>query len=63
MPLEQLGAEHLLEPLDLLADGRLREVEQAGGARHAARLDDGNEGAQQGDIDVATHGSTLSLSD
>ena len=58
MPLEQLGAEHLLEALDLLADGRLREVEQVGGARDAARLDDGNEGAQQGDIDVATHGST-----
>ena len=58
MPLEQLGAEHLLQSFDLLADGRLREVEQAGGARHAARLDDGNEGTQQGDIDVAAHGFT-----
>jgi hypothetical protein len=58
MALEQLRTEHLLQALDLLADGRLREVEQPGGARHAARLDDGDEGAQQGDIDVAAHGLT-----
>ena len=54
--LEQLRAEQLLQALELLADGSLREVEKRGGARDAARLDDGNEGAQEADVDVAAHG-------
>ena len=40
-----LGLE--LKPLDLLAHGRLREVEPLGGAVEAAAIGDGNEGAQQ----------------
>ena len=56
--LEQLGVEQLLQPLQLLADGRLRQVEDLRGSRHAARLDDGYEGAQQGDVDVASHGDS-----
>ena len=54
--LEQLRAEQLLQALELLADGRLREVQERGGARDAAPLHDGHEGAQEGDVDVAAHG-------
>jgi hypothetical protein len=54
--LEQLGAEQVLKPLELLADRRLGQVEQRSGARHAAGLDHGDESAQQRGVDVAVHG-------
>ncbi len=50
---EQLDAEQLLEPLQLLADGGLREVQQVRRAGDAAGLDDCNERTQQSDIDVS----------
>ena len=56
MTFEQLGAEQFLEPLELLADRRLRYVEQRCCAGHAAGLDHRHEGAQQRGIDVAVHG-------
>ena len=51
--IEQLDAEQLLEPLQLLADGGLREVQKVRGAGDAAGLDDRYERTQQPDIDVA----------
>jgi len=59
MALEQLDAEQLLEPLELLADRGLRQVEERGGAGDAAGLDHGHEGAQQSRIDVAVHRGLL----
>ena len=50
--IEQLDAEQLLEPLQLLADGGLGEAQKVRGARDAAGLDDGNERTQQPDIDI-----------
>jgi hypothetical protein len=43
----QLAAEELLEPLDLGADGGLRDAEQLRGAGEAAHVDDRDEGAQE----------------
>ena len=45
--------EHLLEPLDLHRDRRLREVELRRGAGDAAEVVDRDEGAQRGEIEVA----------
>jgi hypothetical protein len=59
MAFEQLGTEQFLEPLELLADRRLRQVEQRRGGGHAARLDHRHEGAQQRGVDVAVHGSSI----
>jgi hypothetical protein len=56
MALEQLGAEQLLQPLELLADRGLGQVEERRGSRHAAGLDHGHEGAQERSVDVAVHG-------
>src|SRR5690242_13075773 len=39
-----------LETLDLLADGRLRQVEPFGGTMKAAAIGDGNEGPEQFEI-------------
>ncbi len=43
LPFEQLVADHVLEQLDLRADGGLREPQLVGGARHAAFPHDGPE--------------------
>ena len=42
-----------LQSLDLLADGRLRQVEPLGGAVETAAIGDGHEGAQQFEIQHA----------
>ena len=55
--LEQLGAEQFLQPLELLADRGLGQVEEGGCSGHAAGLDHRHEGAQQRGIDVAVHGA------
>src|SRR5258707_41423 len=44
-----------LQPLDLLADGRLREIEPPGGPVKAAVIGDGNEGAEQFEIEHGIH--------
>ena len=45
--LEELAADELFEPSELKADGGLRPVEALSDARHAAFLDQKNEGSQQ----------------
>jgi hypothetical protein len=44
-----------LEPPDLVADGRLRQVQPLGGAREAAGFLDGHEGSQQRRVEI--HGN------
>ena len=56
-PVEERPADLILEPLDGLADGRLRAVERLGRGREAALPDDGQEGFQLGEF----HGNTISL--
>lgn len=57
---EKLRAEQLLQTLDLLADRGLRQIEQAGGLRDTAGLDDGDEGSEQTNVDVARQVGLLS---
>jgi hypothetical protein len=52
---KQRGAEHAFEPLDLHADRRLRAVHRRRGFRETARLDHGDEGAQQIDVEFRVH--------
>ena len=52
---EQAAFEGVFEPLDLLADGALREVQRVGGHRHAGVFRHGNEGAHEGDVEVLGH--------
>ena len=54
--LQQAGVEEGLQPLDLERHGGLGEVELVRGAGDAAEFDDGDEGAQGGDVEVAGHG-------
>ena len=56
LALKQGDLEMLFEPLDLLAHGSLRAIEQTGSAGHAARLGNRHEGAQDGRVDVFVHG-------
>ncbi len=55
--IDQLGLEQLLQPLDLLTDGRLGEVQNPAGRSHATGLGDRHEGTQKGNVDVSSHGS------
>ncbi len=57
MALQQPGAGLLLQPADVLADGRLRAAEVAGDGAEAARPADGHEDAEI----VESHGSKLQL--
>ncbi len=50
--LHQRPADHVLQPLDLQADRRLRAQQTLARAREAARLSDDHERAQQVDVDV-----------
>ena len=49
---QQRGARLLFQAADLVADGGLAQVQPFGGARKAACVLDGDEGAQQGGIEV-----------
>jgi hypothetical protein len=44
---EQVGAQHLLQPLDLRAHGRLGDAERLGGLGETAQIHDRNQGPQQ----------------
>ncbi len=59
--LEDRLAEPLLEPLHLHGDGGLGLVHDVGGAREAAGLGDGDEGAKLVDVEKRGHGRALSL--
>ena len=50
---QQRLADIVFQPLDLLADGRLRAVDAFAGAGEAAGIDDGNETAQELQIEHA----------
>jgi hypothetical protein len=53
---EQAAVQLLLKPQDLLADGRLRQVQMLGRAREVARIDHRDKAAQQDKIDhLETH--------
>lgn len=53
---QQAAVQLLLEPQDLLADGRLRQVQVFGCAREVARIHHGDKAAQQDQIDhLETH--------
>ena len=53
---DELLAERLLEPLDLLADGGLGQVENAGRGGHSAGIHHCHEGPEKADIEIACHG-------
>ena len=59
MALKEFGAKQLFETLELLTDSGLRQVQQRSGAGSAPRFHDGNEGAQQGDVDISAQASPL----
>lgn len=49
-PVQQLGAQMRLQLLDQLGDGRLRHVQEIGGAREAPGLDDPHESPHRGKL-------------
>ena len=55
LALEQGRLEGILQALDLLAHGRLGEVEKVRSRRHAGRLGDRDEGPQERRVDVPGH--------
>ena len=54
-PLEQAAVERLLQPLDLLAGGGLADAQRRGRGGDAVGVDDRQEGADQGDVEVSAH--------
>jgi hypothetical protein len=52
--MQQRSAEHFFQPPDLLAHGGLGAMNALAGAGEAAGIDDGNEAAQQVDIEHGT---------
>ena len=55
VPLEKPALQHVLEPLDLLADGSLSQIADIGGGRHARMIRHGNECPHEIDVEVACH--------
>ena len=60
---EQLAAQHLLQPLDLHAHGRLGTVDPAGGRGEAAGLRDRHEAAQELRLEAVEHGPSIKNAD
>ena len=54
--LEQLPPEHLLEALNLLAHGRLRQVKKPRRSGHPASLGGSNKRPEKGSVDIVRHG-------
>ncbi len=52
---KQIMAQGLFQPSDLLADGALGEVQGIARSRHVAALGDGEEGSDQGKVEIAGH--------
>ena len=62
-PLEQRPLDDLFQALDLHGDRRLGAAQAGGGAGEAFLRGDGDEGAQQVDLQVALHGSKITKTD
>jgi hypothetical protein len=60
---EERPSDDFLEPVDLLADGRLGASNPAPGRGQPAGIDDRDEGAEQRDVKILIHGTPPQTSD